>query len=152
VAALRLDGGGDPVYLIVERLGVAGRVPPPMRGGAGYYARLPEEQLYLPVGRRVAPLLSRRGLVDALGLGRDHLTLLDAGPDGKVLVTRVPRAALGLVPEMVDYLAGEAATDVQALLGVPRFDFDLTAAELGAAPADSEEKPGFWQRLFGRSR
>jgi hypothetical protein len=150
VAALSVGEPPATVLLVVERLGGPSRLPPPIAGGRAYYARLPEEQLYLPVGRRVAPLLSRRGLVEALGLAPDHLTLLDLDEAERLRLTRVPRACLGLTTDLVEYGAAQDEGAVRGLLGAVRFDFDLAGAELGQ-DAEGAGRPRFWERLFRRT-
>ncbi|MBI2302082.1 MAG: hypothetical protein HYU66_24530 [Armatimonadetes bacterium] len=140
------DGAGVG-YVLVERLHAAGRAAPPLQGGRAYAARLPEEMLYLPVGKSLQPLLSRRTLVEAMGLGEDHLTLVDATDDGGLRLTRPPRDWFRPLLQVVDYFAGEAAADVRALAEQVSFDFDLQTVDEGAPEVPAQAS--WWRRLLG---
>ena len=136
---------GRPWLLLVERLTSVARLAPPVHGGLAYYPRLAVEHLYLPAGQRLAPVLARRSLAEALGLSDEHLTLLDVQPDGRLHLTRIPRQALRPVLDIVDYFAAQAAEEVVSLLDRVSLDLEL-AADRGD---DAEAAPaaGFWDRL-----
>lgn len=101
-------------YLLLERLSEVTRLAPPLRGGRAYTSRPTAEGLYLPVGRRLAPVLSRRSLQEALGLGEGHLTIVDETPEGLAL-TRLNRSALRPVLEILDYFAATAPEPLTAI-------------------------------------
>jgi hypothetical protein len=153
LAALR-DAAGEPVLMLLDTLPAAAHpsagshAPALLEGGQAWYARLPDEHLYLPVGQRLAPWPSRGSLIAALGLRDDRLTLLTPRADGKVGVVRVPRAAFTPLGALLDYQTADAAEELAALLAEVRFDFDLAADPLG--PATPEAKGGFWRRWLGR--
>lgn len=140
------DGDGTG-FVLVERLNAAARAGLPLQGGRAYAARLPEEMLYLPVGTSLQPLLSRRTLVEALGLGEDHLTLVDAAADGGLRLTRLPREWFRPLLQVIDYFAGEAAPEVRAVADQVGFDFDLEAVE--EAPAAAPAPASWWRRWLG---
>lgn len=137
------DQAGSRWFVIAERRRAPGGLPLPLRGAEPFYARLAEEHLYLPIGLRLAPVLARRALIDALRLSDSHLTLL-AGGDGGLRLMRIPRAALAPLPSVVDYFAGEEAGALADLMSAVRIDFDL-------APEEPEEvvapEPSWWDRL-----
>ncbi len=141
-----VSDAGRPAWLVAERLGIGGQLTPPVHGGRAYVARLPVEHLYLPVGLRLAPLLSRRSLVEALGLGEDHLTLLDVAPAGGLRVQRVPRSALRPLSDLALYDAGAAADEVEALRQQVVFDFglDLPVVEEPGEQPPAPERAGLW--------
>ncbi len=138
------DQAGGRWFVIAERRRAPTGLPLPLRGAEPFYARLAEEHLYLPVGRRLAPVLARRALVDALRLSDSHLTLL-AGGDGGLRLLRIAREALAPLPSIVDYFAGEDRGAVEDLMSAVRMDFDLAPEEPEEviAPAPS----GWWSRV-----
>lgn len=145
MAAL-VDSGGRRCYVLVERHGALTRLEPPLRGGRPYVARLADDLLYLPVGYGIEPLLSRRSLVETLGLADDHLTLIDR--DGaRLKVTQVPLAALQPVVNLVNYAAADAAEALAALDATVSLDLDLDLSEPAAMPPEP-----WWRRWLGRRR
>ncbi len=136
-----LTGGDGPFYLVLARLG--GTAPPALLGGRAYAARHATESLFIPVGCRLAPSLSRETLTRALDLDDRTVTILDRLPSARVRVTRVARSVFRPVLDLVDHLAAEAADDVQQLLDQVVFDFDLTADDAdGAAALPQPPAPG----------
>ncbi|NUP99023.1 MAG: hypothetical protein HUU35_04105 [Armatimonadetes bacterium] len=135
-------------FVVVERLTTPGRLAPPIQGGRVFFARLPVEHLYLPLGQRLAPLLSRRSLIDALGLGDDHLTLVTPAENSRLRVSRIPRGALRPLPDLLDYFAAESGEAVRALLDqvTVAYDLDPAVVEDGSSPAEPAA-PGFWAAL-----
>ncbi|MBI5832319.1 MAG: hypothetical protein HZB16_08450 [Armatimonadetes bacterium] len=148
-ACLDVGDRGEPTIFICERPGTTNRMPPPITGGQAFVGRLATEHLYVPVGLRLAPFLSRRGLVETLCLADDHLTLVEPGEGETIRLLRVPRSALRPVVDLVDYLVAEAETEVASLLDTVRVDLDLDAA-----PDDSSKggdgRRSLWQRLLHR--
>jgi len=148
-ACLSLGEQSEPTILICERPGTSSRMPPPIAGGQAFVGRLATEHLYLPVGLRLAPFLSRRGLVETLGLSDDHLTLVEPGEGETIRLLRVPRSALRPVVDLVDYLVAEAETQVASLLDTVTVDLDLDAAPDGAGRS-GDGRRSLWQRLLHR--
>ena len=148
-ACVTLGDAAEPTIIVCERPGTTNRMPPPIAGGQAFVGRLATEHLYLPVGLKLAPFLSRRGLVETLGLADDHLTLVEPGEGETIRLLRVPRSALRSVVDLVDYLVAEAETEVVSLLDSVRVDLDLEAAPDEQARA-GDGKKSLWQRLLHR--
>lgn len=139
------DPSGGVSLVIAERHGSVVRLSPPLHGGRPFIARLPAELLYLPSGTTLQPLLSRRSLIEALGLDETHLTVVERAEGNGLKVLRVPREAMRPLLDVVDYLAGEAADDVEAVLDRVVFDFGLDGDQ-----ASEATEPGWWQRCLVR--
>jgi len=136
------DGPGGRRFLLHEvGLGVA---PPPLRATRAFFAPFPDEGLYLPVGQRLTPLLSRAKLVEALRLDREALTLIEPGGRGgpcacpaNLRVWKVSREALRPIHEVVDYFIAEALEEVRALERQTVFDFETPLERAADRPTVS---------------
>ena len=140
----RLGGGGDDQFVIVARPGSSLAPAPSLLGAPAWAARLPDEHLYVPVGQRLAPLLSRRSLIEAMGLADDRLTIVTQRGGDRLVVQQVKRALLRPLASLADYRIERAKEPIGALLAAVTFDFDLTAETPDEPePADSPTgKPG----------
>lgn len=146
-AVVQVPGRPGPTIVLVERPGAAASAPLSLAGVAAYVGRLSAEHLYVPQGFRLAPVLSRRGLVDCLGLSEQHLTLIEPEDEAHIRLWRVPREGLRPLVELVDYLVGEAEPEVARLLATAASQLDLHAPDGEPEPA---ERVGFWRRLLRR--
>ncbi|HIE50835.1 MAG TPA: hypothetical protein EYP85_03670 [Armatimonadetes bacterium] len=117
---------GERFYLVVERSPTG--IAPYLRAGRAYFARYPEEHLYLPVGTRLRPPLGRRACIEAFALREEVLTLVERGKEGGLQVWRVPRSALRPLREIVDYFLGEMVEEVRALERQIIFEFEQEPA------------------------
>lgn len=148
------DSTGAVAWFLLDTLTGQSRAAGVLEGGRAWFARLPDEHLWLPVGTRLVPLPSRRSLIDSLALREDRLTLLDDAGDGAIRSLRVPLSAFRPLADLLDYETAAAAEEVEALLAAVTFDFDLAADPLAPAETGSgrktKSKNGFWQRLLGR--
>jgi len=140
----RLTTGG---FVIVARPGAQINPAPALLHAAGWAARLPDEHLYVPVGQRLSPLLSRRSLIEALGLRDDVLTIVTPRGDNRLLVQQVQRKLLRPLAELADYRIGQAKEPIAELLAEVSFDFDLTSdiPREDDEPAQEPDKLGLWQ-------
>ncbi|MCC7494318.1 MAG: hypothetical protein IT204_18315 [Fimbriimonadaceae bacterium] len=136
-----------PQVVLLER--AAGLLPPPIRGGREFAARLPVEGLYLPVDRRLAPLLGRRSLVEALGLAEEHLTVLWP-TDGGLEVRRCARTALRPLSDLVHWQVTAAAPGWRDLVAGVSLETALETPTQATVPAAAAG--GWWHRLRRRLR
>jgi len=141
-------GGEVGGFVVVARPGAQLSPVPALLHAPAWAARLPDEHLYVPVGHRLAPLLSRRSLIEALGLRDEVLSIVSVRADGGLLVQQVQRALLRPLAAVADYRIARAKEPIGALLAEVTFDFDLTAESPGeddAPPAAA--RVSLWQSL-----
>lgn len=113
------DGEGDVVYLLRERVRpgsprMSVRVSETLEL-PGYVAVVGADNLYIPSGRRLVPVLRRDDLRTLLGLDRAHTVILTEDRDGPRIVAI---AALDEVPlqRWIDYVATDRRLELDRLL------------------------------------
>lgn len=122
----RLVGDEGTRYLLRERVRpgatrMAARVSDAL-GSVGYAQVAGADNLYIPCGRRLVPLLRRDDLRRLLGLDRAHAVVLTEDRDGPqvVTITEVDEAPLH---RFVDYVATDRRLELDRLLERTVFEF-----------------------------
>lgn len=128
----RLTGADGTVYLLRERVrpGVprmAGRVSDTL-GVPGYSQVAGADNLYVPTGRRLMPVLRRDDLRALLGLERAHAVVITEDRDGPRMVTI---AAVDEQPlqRWIDYVATDRRLELDKLLERSVFEFPEVTIE-----------------------
>lgn len=135
------DGG----FVVVARPGSQLSPAAALLHAPAWTERLPDEHLYVPVGQRLAPLLSRRSLIEALDLQDSLLTIILRRDDGGLLVRQLQRHLLRPLADLADYRIARAKEPVAALLAEVAFDFDLTAETPDDEPDAPAARPSLWE-------
>lgn len=122
----RLTGDEGTVYLLRERVRpgaarMAVRVSDTL-GVAGYAQVAGADNLYIPSGRRLVPLLRRDDLRALLGLERAHTVVITEDRDGPRVVTVVDVDEAPL-QRWIDYVATDRRLELDRLLERSVFEF-----------------------------
>lgn len=122
----RLTGDEGTVYLLRERVRpgaarMAVRVSDTL-GVAGYAQVAGADNLYVPSGRRLVPLLRRDDLRALLGLERAHTVVITEDRDGPRVVTIVEVDEAPL-QRWIDYVATDRRLELDRLLERSVFEF-----------------------------
>ncbi|WAS94874.1 hypothetical protein [Nannocystis punicea] len=128
----RLTGGDGTVYLLRERVRpgtprMAGRVSDTL-GVPGYSQVAGADNLYVPTGRRLMPVLRRDDLRALLGLERAHTVVLTEDRDGPRVVT-IAEVDEQPLQRWIDYVATDRRLELDKLLERSVFEFPEVTIE-----------------------
>ncbi|PCC71845.1 hypothetical protein SAMN02745121_03197 [Nannocystis exedens] len=128
----RLTGADGTVYLLRERVRpgaarMAGRVSDTL-GVPGYSQVAGADNLYVPTGRRLMPVLRRDDLRALLGLERAHTVVITEDHDGPRVVTIVEVDEQPL-QRWIDYVATDRRLELDKLLERSVFEFPEVTIE-----------------------
>lgn len=128
----RLTGADGTVYLLRERVRpgtprMAGRVSDTL-GVPGYSQVAGADNLYVPIGRRLMPVLRRDDLRALLGLERAHTVVITEDRDGPRVVTIVEVDEQPL-QRWIDYVATDRRLELDKLLERSVFEFPEVTIE-----------------------
>lgn len=140
----RLTGDEGTVYLLRERVRpgaarMAVRVSDTL-GVAGYAQVAGADNLYIPCGRRLVPLLRRDDLRALLGLERAHTVVITEDRDGPRVVTIVDVDEAPL-QRWIDYVATDRRLELDRLLERSVFEFPEVTIAWPEAPRAATERP-----------
>jgi hypothetical protein len=140
----RLTGQDGTVYLLRERVRpgsarMAARVSETL-DLPGYVGVAGADNLYIPAGRRLVPLLRRDDLRKLLGLDRAHTVVITEDRDGPriVTVTEVDESPL---QRWIDYVATDRRLELDRLLERSVFEFPDVTIDWPETPRAASERP-----------
>lgn len=127
LAALHFSGqrtsSGEELFLLRERLLGTGRQYLDFGGvELGPYAGYPN--LFVPVDVELDPQLRRDRYREIFDLHAGELTLVWPGTEGRVRIVKVSDGSFKPLPELVDYIIGESAETLTALVARSVFTFE----------------------------
>jgi hypothetical protein len=138
----RMEGPRGVVYVLRElvRPGISrlGTRVSDLLGLRGFARATGIEQLYLPVGRRLAPALRKDDLRPLLGLDTAALVVLDEDPDGPV-ISSIASLEERPLSRWVDHVATDRRHGLDRLL--ERMVFDLPEITVEPRPAPVDARP-----------
>ena len=140
----RLTGEEGTVYLLRERVRpgaarMAVRVSDTL-GVAGYAQVAGADNLYIPSGRRLVPLLRRDDLRVLLGLERAHTVVITEDRDGPRVVTIVDVDEAPL-QRWIDYVATDRRLELDRLLERSVFEFPEVTIAWPEVQRTAPERP-----------
>jgi hypothetical protein len=140
----RLTGAEGTVYLLRERVRpgatrMAVRVSDTL-GLAGHAKVAGADNLYIPVGRKLVPLLRRDDLRALLGLDRAHTVVITEDRDGPRVITiaEVDEAPL---QRWIDYVATDRRLELDRLLERSVFEFPEVSIAWPEVHRPAPERP-----------
>ena len=140
----RLTGAEGTVYLLRERVRpgatrMAVRVSDTL-GLAGHAKVAGADNLYIPVGRKLVPLLRRDDLRALLGLDRAHTVVISEDRDGPRVITiaEVDEAPL---QRWIDYVATDRRLELDRLLERSVFEFPEVSIAWPEVHRPAPERP-----------
>lgn len=140
----RLTGDEGTRYLMRERVRpgaarMAARVSDAL-GLGGYVQVAGADNLYVPAGRKMVPLLRRDDLRRLLGLDRAHAVVLTEDRDGPQIV-RVVDVDEAPLHRFIDYVATDRRLELDKLLERTVFEFPEVTIEWPEARRSPVERP-----------
>jgi hypothetical protein len=140
----RLTGDDGTRYLLRERVRpgaarMAARVSDAL-GLGGYVQVAGADNLYVPSGRKLVPLLRRDDLRRLLGLERAHAVVLTEDRDGPRIV-RVLEVDEAPLHRFIDYVATDRRLELDRLLERTVFEFPEVTIEWPEARRSPVERP-----------
>ncbi len=140
----RLSGQDGTVYLLRERVRpgsarMAARVSETL-DLHGYVAVAGADNLYIPAGRRLVPLLRRDDLRKLLALDRAHTVVITEDRDGPRIVT-ITEVEESPLQRWIDYVATDRRLELDRLLERSVFEFPDVTIDWPEAPRVVAERP-----------
>lgn len=140
----RMTGKEGTVYLLRERVRpgaarMAARVSETL-DVPGYTAVAGADNLYIPAGRRLVPLLRRDDLRRLLGLDRAHTVVVTEDRDGPRIIT-ITEVEESPLQRWIDYVATDRRLELDRLLERSVFEFPDVTIDWPEAPRAAAERP-----------
>mgnify|MGYP000673920852 CR=1 FL=1 len=140
----RLTGADGTAYLLRERVRpgatrMAARVSETLNL-PGYVAVAGADNLYIPAGRRLVPLLRRDDLRKLLALDRAHTVVVTEDRDGPRIVT-IKEVEEAPLQRWIDYVATDRRLELDRLLERSVFEFPDVTIDWPEVPRAAAERP-----------
>jgi hypothetical protein len=109
-------------------------------GKLGFSRATGTDNLYLPVGKRLLPVMRREELKALLHLEQAHAVLIDADTDGPLIISLL-RLDEAPISQWIEYLATDRRLELDRLIESAVFTFSDITVEKPLKTKEEEERP-----------